>query len=341
MAIKKSTNFSLLIGILTILGTASLFSTVSKGNYPDISNGNDPNLNAALRVLVDKVYNFTIDRPYLSFEKNLYFAHFYTYFITVCIVTPHTCNLNITLWDPDGDEYQISYEEFMVQDDYREVPFGVAISGNYSMLFSAELTQNLNIHLNIERGGLCLYDKILTEELSYIIYYNVLKFYNDTHVSHPLTLKTDMDYRFYFGRVSAISKNLSGRTELVHTITDDSQSIPFIIYANDSVASPKEVTSYHFGTAGAGQYTVNLTIYCDVPAVNIAYAIVEKHRIADGTDPNDDDPPPPPDDPINGTGIEAFIPREWTIGMIAFVGSAVAVPIIIVVYRKRKNPTGL
>lgn len=336
---SKSMNISLIIGILAIIGTTSLFSTISKGNYTD--NADTFNLSAAPSVLVDKVYNFTLDKPYLYFKKNIYFEHFYNYFITVCIVTPHTCNLNITLWDPEGDEYQISYEELMVQDDYREVPFGVAISGNYSMLFSSELTQNLNIHINIERGGLCLYDKILTEELSYIIYYNVLKFYNESHISHPITLQTDMNYRFYFGRVSAISKNLSGRTELVHTIIDDTQGIPFIIYTNDSVASPKEVTSYHFGTAGAGQYTVNLTIYCDVPAVNIAYAIIEKQRIADGTDPNDDNPPAPPDDPINGTGIEAFIPREWTIGMITFVGSAVAIPIIIVVYRKKKNLTGL
>lgn len=333
---SKSMKYILFIGILTILATASLYNNLSEANCRE----NNPSISGAPQVVVDKVYNFTIDRPFLYFDENLYFEHFYNYFITVCIVTPHTCNLNITLWDPEGDEYQISYEELMVQDDYREVPFGVAKSGNYSMIFSAKIIQNLNIHINIERGGFCLYDKIPSEELSYIIYYNILKFYNKTHISHPLTLKTDMNYRFYFGRVSAISKNLSGRTELVHTITDDLQSIPFIIYTNDTVASPKEVTSYHFGTAGAGQYTVNLTIYCDVPAVNIAYAIIEKQRIADGIDPNDDDPPPPPDDPINGTGIEAFIPREWTIGMITFVGSAVAIPIIIVVYRKKKNPTG-
>jgi len=336
---SKSMKYIYFIGIITILSTASLYNNLSESNCIAISKRNNLSSSAALQV--DKVYNFTIDRPYLYFDENLYFEHFYNYFITVCVVTPHTCNLNITLWDPDGDEYQVSYEEFMVQDDYREIPFGVAISGNYSMLFSVALTQNLNIHINIECGGLCLYDKILTEELSYIIHFNVLKFYNGAHISHSLTLKADMNYRFYFGRVSAISKNLSGRTELVHKITDDSQGIPFIIYTNDTVASPKEVTSYHFGTAGAGQYTVNLTIYCDVPVVNIAYAIVEKQSIADGTDPNDDDPPLPPYDPINGTGIEVFIPREWTIGMIIFVGSAVVIPIIVVVYRKKKNPTGI
>jgi hypothetical protein len=303
----------------------------------------EPHLNtsSSSTVLVDKVYNFTIGRPYIYFQKNLYFEQSYNYYISVCIVTPHSCDLNITLWDPDGDEFQLSFEEAMVQDDYREVPFGVAISGNYSILFSAILTENLNMLINIERGGICLQDKMLSEELPYIIFNNVMKFYDGTHISHSMTLKKDMYYRFYFGRVSAISRNLSSYTEMIHTIFDNNQGILFSIYTNDTVASPKEVTSYSFGTAINGDYTVNLTIYCDVEAVNIAYAIVEKQRIADGTDPNDDDPPPTPEDPINGTGIEAFIPTEWTIGMIVFVGSAVCIPIIVVVYRKKKNPIGM
>jgi len=343
MAIKLSKSFKyiILIGIFSIICTATIMNRLPKSTCTQNSAGNDLNVSLSPEVVVDKVYNFTIDRPFLIFHENLYFEQFYNYYITVCIVTPHTCDLNITLWDPEGDEYQLSYEKAMIQDDYREIPFGVAISGNYSMLFSAKLTQNLNILVNIERGWLCLYDKILTEELPDIFFFNVLKFYNGTHISHSISLKTDMYYRFYFGRVSAISKNLSSYTALVHSIIDDTQGIPFSIYTNDTVASPKDVTSYRFGTAIDGDYTVNLKIYCDVDVVNIAYAIVEKQRIADETDPNDDDPPPTPDEPINGTGIETFIPREWTIGMIVFIGSAVGVPILIVVYRKKKNPAGI
>ncbi|UCC19011.1 MAG: hypothetical protein JSV62_13025 [Promethearchaeota archaeon] len=338
---RKPIKLGILIGFLILIGTISLM----KENPYDINSLNNPesylNTNTPPIVVVDKVYNFTTDRPYIFFQENLYFEQSYNYYITVCIVTPHSCDLNITLWDPEGDEFQLSYEETMVQNDYREVPFGVAIKGNYSILFSAKLTENFNMLINIERGGICLYDKILTEELPYLIFSNVMKFYNGTHISHSITLKTDMYYQFYFGRVSAISRNLSSYTALVHTIFDETQGILFNSYTNTTVASPKEVTSYSFGTAIHGGYTVNLTIYCVVEAVNIAYAVVEKQRIADGTDPNDDEPPPTPEDPINGTGIEAFIPTEWIIGMIIFVASAVSIPIIAVVYRKTKNPSGL
>jgi hypothetical protein len=300
------------------------------------------NINSYNGIIVDKVYNFTLDSSFVYLDGNLIFKSPYNYYITVCIVTPHTCDLNITLWDPEGTEYQLSYEENMVQDDSREIPFGTAMEGNYSVLFKALLTENLNIHINIERGDVCLYDKILSEELPYIVYHNVSKFYNETFLSHSLALKTDKYYRFYFGRVSAISIKLSSYTALTHYIIDESQGIPFSIYINDTVASPNDVTSYNFGTAVEGVYIIDLTIYCDVDAVNIAYAVVEKERIADGIDPNDDDPPPIPEDPLNGTtGVEAFIPREWTIAMILFVGSAVGIPILLIVYKRKKNPTGI
>ncbi|MFW9874634.1 MAG: hypothetical protein ACFFG0_16125, partial [Candidatus Thorarchaeota archaeon] len=69
--------------------------------------------------------------------------------------------------------------------------------------------------------------------------------------------------------------------------------------------------------------------------------VVEKQSVSDGTDPNDDDPPQIPNEPVNGTGIEAFIPLELTIGMMVFVGSVACIPIIVVVYRKKKNPSGM
>ncbi|MFX1436318.1 MAG: hypothetical protein ACFFAA_03805, partial [Promethearchaeota archaeon] len=113
----------------------------------------NPIMSAPSDVLVDKVYNFTVGRPFVYFNENLYFERLYNFYITLCIVTPHTCSMNITLWDPEGDEYRLSHEKNMTQNDYREIPYGVAISGNFSILFRADLTENLNIHINIERGG--------------------------------------------------------------------------------------------------------------------------------------------------------------------------------------------
>ncbi|MFX0040167.1 MAG: hypothetical protein ACFFCY_05070 [Promethearchaeota archaeon] len=346
MAIKGTQRFkSLKLGIILVL--ISTILTIPFLNHPKGSNyiillKNKPNMSASSDILVDKVYNFTISRPYVYFNQNLYLERLYNYFITICIVTPHTCDMNITLWDTEGDEFRLSFEKNMSQNDYREIPYGVAVNGNYSILFAANLTENLNILINIQRDGRCLYDKIQSEELSYIIFIDVLKFYERTHFSHRLSLKTDMNYRFYFGRVSAISAGLSEYTGLTHTITDETQGILFGIYHNDTIASPKGVTSYQFGTAIEGEYSLNLTIFCDVKAVNLAYAIVEEQRVADGIDPNDDNPPDPPDDPHNGTvGLEAFIPVEWTIGMIILAGCGVIIPIILIQHRKKKNPSGI
>jgi hypothetical protein len=257
--------------------------------------------------------------------------------VLIDIVSPHQCNMSVRLWDPEGDAYYLSYETEMKQDEYREIPYGVAITGNYSIFFCAYLTENINILIHVERGGRCLHDKIQSEELEYIFYIDVLKFYNNTHISHSLLLKTDKYYRFYFGRVSTIAHNFSSVTRLTHTITDESQGIMFRIYKNDSIASPANVTHYKFGTAVEADYRLNLTIYCNVVCVNVAYAVIEKYRIADGTDPNDDNPPT--DIPGNNTsGIDVIIPTAWTVGMIVFVGTAVAIPVLILVNRKKKNP---
>lgn len=39
----------------------------------------------------------------------------------------------------------------MEQDDSREIPFGVALTGFYTIKFEAILTENLNIHIKLER----------------------------------------------------------------------------------------------------------------------------------------------------------------------------------------------
>ncbi|MFX1502133.1 MAG: hypothetical protein ACFFDH_14310 [Promethearchaeota archaeon] len=300
-----------------------------------------PNASVGPDVLIDKVYNFTVSKPFVNFSENLYLEKYYNYYITLSVVTPHECNISVWLWDPEDDPYYLSYEIKMEQDDYREIPYGAALTGNHSILFYAELKENMNIHIHMERGGRCLYDKIQSEEVNYIKYIEVGKFYNNTNISHTISMKTDNYYRFYFGRVSSIASVLSGRTGLLHTITDKSQGIVFGIYENDTIGSPANVTQYKFGTAVEGDYRLNLTIHINVLCVNVAYTVIEKFRIADGTDPNDDDPPIPPPPPHNGTGIEAFIPTTWTVGMIVFVGSGVLIPIILIQRRKKKNPTGI
>jgi len=59
--------------------------------------------------LIDKVYAFTTSNSSLFFDKSLYFEEFTYYYISVMVVTPHQCAMNIFLWDPEGDQYEIYY----------------------------------------------------------------------------------------------------------------------------------------------------------------------------------------------------------------------------------------
>ncbi|MFW9819635.1 MAG: hypothetical protein ACFFE5_08505 [Candidatus Thorarchaeota archaeon] len=288
-------------------------------------------------ILTDKVYNFTVEDPVLVFNDIILFEKPYYYEIEVVVVTPHICDLNITLFDPENDPYEITYESNLVQDDYRIIPFGTALTGNYTIILEALLTENLNIHIKIEQWIKCLYDVIPSEEQQKIIHYDVRKLRNETTLVFNSTLKSDWYYKFYFQRVSPISIKLSNKVVMDHDILS-SIDIPYRIYRNVSLGFT--ITSYRFGTAVEGLYTMNITIFCDVPCVNVAFAIVERHRIADEVDPNDDDPPA--HIPGNNTaGIDVIIPTVWTIGMILFVGTAVAVPILIIVNRKKKNPIAI
>ena len=286
--------------------------------------------------LIDKVYAFTTSNNSLFFDKSLYFEEFTYYYISVMVVTPHQCTMNITLWDPEDDQYELFYRENMNQGENSEIPFGTALGGNYSMLFAVELEYNLNIRIKIEEGEGCLRHNIDPEAFRDRVLYNVKKFYDGELIQEYIYLKTDYYYKFYFGRVSAISAIKSYDVEADYTITCP-EDIEYIIYDNKSLPEVTEIISFKFGTAIQGLYSVYLTIYCDVPNVNIAYAVIEGSKISDiinGTEP----------EPTNGTDTPSFIvsiPKEWTIGFISIIGVLVVVVIGVVIYHRKRNVLNL
>jgi len=345
MGIKRSNSIVILSFILVF--AISMYGTVNI-DYSKAHNIESENvkISSIEETLVDKVYNLTLAKPYVNFSNNIYFEKPYIYYISFQIVTPHTCHMNISLWDPENDKYDIydsRVRSLLVQFEKPEIPFGVAITGNYTITFRAHLTENLNVHIKIIKSQfICLQDTVQPSEFGRNILYEVNKFYYQSVILHNVTLKADWLYRFYFGRYSPTASTFDSNTTIDFNITS-SNNIKYKIYINKTLPGVCDVDFFDFGTAVEGTYNVIMTVYSKVKCVNIAYTIIDIDKIADGIDPNDPDPPPDDDEPKNNTqsGIEAFIPREWTIGMIVFVGTAVGVPIIIVVYRKKKNPTGI
>ena len=334
---KTTIFFFILIFLCSFLISGSLIHASSSGEF-DLRGSR---LNTSDITLIDKVYTFTVEEPYLLFN-DLILEKFYTYYFSVTVVTPHLCAMDIMLWDPVGDKYYLSNEENMTQGDEREIPFGTAMEGNYDVQFSAQLTENMNIRVKIERGVKVLYDKITAPEQSKIMYYNVSKVSDGDLLITNLLFNTDKAYKFYFRRASAISKKFGASSYyvLMDHFIQDPEGIRFKIYRNEEIAGPNNITKYKFGTQITGYYVVTIIINCQVDWVNIAYAIIDDGHVSDEIEQEEQE------DPINGTtnstanNIRMYIPQEWAIGVFVFFGTVFGIPIMVVVYRKKKNATG-
>jgi hypothetical protein len=291
-------------------------------------------------LLVDKVFTFLAPSDIQQFD-DLYLYEELNYYILVEIVTPHNCEINITVIDPDSDIYQIFKTEVNISqgDQWFEIPFGTALSGNYTFIFSVitELNLNLYIKISFDREDKCLYDIMSPEFIANLELYQVNKFYDGTEVEHNVMLKTDVSYKFYLGRVSAIGgEPISQEVGAYYDLTDP-EGIEFTIYANQTMKSVGEVLHFNFGTAVGGVYTVKIKIYCKVDVVNIAYAIAEDYSISTGINGTEPDP-----EPTNGT-IQGYfyVPIEWTLGFVLSAGLVVGALIIIGSVRRKRNSVNL
>lgn len=372
MAIKKLKIKTIcLIGILsTIFFTTTmnqLLTGTTINQYNDERN-KEFQLHMSRVELIDKVYNFTTEHSKENFS--IYFSEEWFYYISFGVVTPHTCDIEIHLEDPDGDWYYIfdSANGSIKQYLYYHIPFGVALSGNYTLHFHVYLTQNLNIHINVRQGSFkCLQDILPSCEWDSTILYYIDKFDNGMNKIHFRNLKTDTYYRFYFARVSPIAYESNSTVRIDYGIAA-SNDINYTIYEGKKLpgmsASVDEVypdclsgefelpigipnlydiIKFDFGTAIEGFYELNMTIHCDVKAVNIAYAIVELNDIDDVIDPitgeNQTEPDPSPE--TNSTSAIFSVPPEYTVGFLAFMGVFAGILVGVVLYHRKRSVSGL
>ena len=290
--------------------------------------------------LVDKVFTFLAPEDTKLFN-DLYLQENLNYYVLLEIVTPHNCEINISIIDPELDTYDIFRTEINISqgDQWFEVPFGTAISGNYTFIFSVITALNLNVYIKIhfDREDRCLYNIMAPEYLNNMELYRVNKFTDGTMMEHNVMLKTDVSYKFYFGRVSAIGGGpIDGEVKVDYDLTDP-QDIEFIIYQNKTAEGVGSVLHFNFGTAIGGIYTVKIKIYCRVDVVNIAYAIAEDHSIS--TINNGTTPDPVPN---NGTTSGIFyLPTEWTIGFGIFAGGVLGLLVVIGSVRRKRNSVSL
>ena len=203
------------ISLITGLAIIGVLSTYPRPVLGVISQSDNPKTSSEQN-LVDKVFTFLAPNDTLRFEDLNLFEKV-NYYMLLEIVTPHDCEINVTIVDPVLDVYNVFNTEVNISqdDDWFEVPFGTAISGNYTFIVSVAcaLTLNLHIKISFDPELKCLYDVISPKFLERMKLYQVNKFTNGMVVEHNTVLKTDISYKFYLGRVSAIG-GLTIKTKL-------------------------------------------------------------------------------------------------------------------------------
>ena len=112
-----------------ILGSSS----ISDRLYAQINN---ETVKVSSPDLPNKVYLFQAPQDTLMLGDIL-LEQYYIYYLYIEIVTPYNCSARITLWDPEGKQFNIFESSLFIEPEganYYEIPFGTALAGNYDIV---------------------------------------------------------------------------------------------------------------------------------------------------------------------------------------------------------------
>jgi len=101
----------------------------------------------------------------------------------------------------------------------------------------------------------------------------------------------------------------------------------------------KSLQGFRFGTYRQGVYTVNISIKCEINYVNIGYVVFEDFKKGSGTAQNINDTEPT--NKTSGTDKIFYIPEEWRLGSIIFIGSLLGITTLMVVRHRKRNKVSL
>ena len=298
--------------------------------------------------LTDKVYTFLAPSDILTFKN--YLEENYMYYLYIELVTPHNCStMRITILDTNDKQFNVFESEMFYEPEfgrYFELPFGTVKSGLYNFTFYSESAQNFNMHILIEQGPKCLYDKMSQEDSENLIFYEVKRFDNAKHVEHDVSFETDEMYKFFICRVSAITIKENNEVRIDYKI-EDPDGIEFEIYSNELLADIDGMNNFNFGTAVEGTYTIKMTIYCNVEYENVANAIVDDYKIVDADDENHTKSDLKKSKSDEHEVLEELSnsifaqPVEWTIGTLIFVGGIAGTMVVVLIRHKKSNVVSL
>jgi len=349
----RSVSFSFMIIIFVLIsginGQFSLFCEQEQQDPETLSTSKEDHAylpKTSDLKLIDKVYNFS-NQYTLMISVDLEAE--YTYYIYIEMVTPNNCsNFKIGINDPHEHQFQIFENKLSYDPEFGrsfEIPFGTAKKGEHEISFHAETQQNFNLYISMTQGPKCLHDKMKSEDIDHIIHYEVERCYHSKNVEiKNFDLKTDIMYKVYIGRVSAIAND--SYREILVDFTIESEELLYIIYNDHALALIDEVDYFSFGTAIEGEYNFTFEISCTAESLNynLAYCIVEDEQISEIIDPGDDATNEDSDsnDILENLSNDSIVlPQEWVIGALIFIGLLLGGLIVIIRYQNKNKLTRL
>jgi len=296
-------------------------------------------------LLIDKVYTFYTPNHTLTFE-NICLQKHYKYLIFLETVTPHNCTVKIKIFDPDEKMFHVLNKSLS---DQLTVSFGTAFSGNHTFKVIVRSPENLNIHIKLQRTSKCLYDHIENRHKESIIFYDVNRFGNATKFTHNIDMKTDMMYQFYIRKVSPIAIYEKRAVNILIQLFDPEDTV-FNIYERGKPINLKGTETFDFGTSKSGTYVFSITVFCEVPYINLAYCVSEDYQISNVIDANNTDCVEDGDFNVTDSKLEkednsnnnpdtpprGELSTEWILGLFFFLGIGLT-GLIFVLLHFRKN----
>lgn len=338
MGIKRkiiSINIVLMLFFLNTVTVLISFSTAEgEGEWP--------------KQYIDKVYTFEAVNSVKVFD--LEFREHYYYHFFCELVTPND-NVNITLYikDPNGIEFKI-YNASMFFDPENgrsfSVPFGTAKNGTYQFKVFVQTEYNLNLHIRINEGAMCLYDKVLND----VYNKTVQNGFNIDCISsgifntkeYQVYLINDTMYRILASRVTPIAIDISAYQAINLTITDPNSKEFLLIKNYTQLPIDLGYAETYFGAAKEGFYKLKFGLSSLYPIYNFGYLMYEHHHIGEAINETQADEinNPPNQTDSNNTDTNStfyFIIPETGYILMAAAGIGIVSLSVIAVQVSRKN----
>ena len=265
----------ILIGIIMIALVLSQFQFQFQ---PKMTDNFNLNLNASSEeVIWDSTHtvfspNDQVFLPDLFFEEDL----MYDFYLEV--ITPHQCEINMSLTDPEGYHYEIF--QGIVDQEVKEIQFGNVIEGAYNITLEVSTEFTLNLHIKIERT-VSFMD--LFDQDSDILAFNSFRFSENEPIRElPILLDPNSSYTFKFALVSPFINILP----VLNTFIDDPAENHFIIY--QALILNEFYLTFSFQTINHGIHKLQVLINALEACLNLIVVVM-----LDNSDPPINNDPPP------------------------------------------------